>query len=99
MKQWLKLQSLSKNYYNWFLNHKEPIDLIKHGFYTIEFIVFLIENFIKINKKQVNFQTFSYQIYNLDFIKKSKKFNKKECKEWLKYKKTRRFAESSSDEE
>ena len=50
-------------------------------------------------KKQVSFQILSIQFYNSEFNDRMKKCNKIECKEWMKYKRRRRFVDTSSDED
>ena len=86
MKTTHKLKSLSRIHYNLFKNQKLN-DSNEYKVCINNFILYLVQNYIYIKKKQVNFQTYSYQLYNSNFIEKARKFNNKECKHWLKYKK------------
>lgn len=92
-----KLRALSRTFRDFF--EQKSLNFITDKLYTTKIILFLINNFNYVRKKQVSFQFLSTQFYNSEFNDRIKKFNKIECKEWMKYERRRRFVDTSSDED
>jgi hypothetical protein len=75
------------------------LNFITDKLYTTNIILFLINNFNYVRKKQVAFQILSTQFYNFKFNTAVRKFNQKECRGWKEYKKRTRFVVTSSEED